>query len=192
MKRILLFGDSIFNGYRQGRDTDLVTKGLAKRLGPNFKVDNISRTGGTTFEALALLEKVPKDLDLIILEYGTNDASTGWGISLENYRQNLQTLVNRLLPAELIIVGPSAPEPGNAEINQFYGEKRLQQYNQIAQNCAQAHHLPFLNLLALFGHLPDPNSYYQADGQHLTDKGNDLLLNALAPLVRKSLKELKS
>lgn len=191
MKKILLFGDSIFNGYRQGRDTDLVTKGLAKRLGPNFKVDNISRTGGTTIEALALLEKVPTDLDLVVLEYGTNDASTGWGISPENYQQNLATLVNRLSPTKLIIVGPSAPELDNAKINQFYGEKRLRQYNQIAQNCAQAHHLPFLNLLALFRGLPDLSSYYQADGQHLTDKGNDLLLNALTPLIKQNLKELK-
>lgn len=185
MKRILLFGDSIFNGYRQGRDTDLITNGLAERLGSNYEIINLSRTGGTTFEALALLEKVPKDLDLIILEYGTNDASTGWGTSPENYRQNLQTLVKKLSWAKLIIVGPSAPEPNNAEINQFYGTDRLKKYNQIAKSCAQAHHLPFLNLLALFGNLPDPSSYYQADGQHLTDKGNALLLNALAPLIKK-------
>lgn len=185
MKRILLFGDSIFNGYRQGRDTDLITTGLAKRLGPNYKIANLSRTGGTTFEALALLGKVPKDLDLIILEYGTNDASTGWGTSPENYRQNLQTLVKKLSWAKLIIVGPSAPEPNNAEINQFYGTDRLKKYNQIAKSCAQAHHLPFLDLLALFRNLSDPSSYYQADGQHLTDKGNDLLLNALAPLIKK-------
>lgn len=188
MKKILLFGDSIFNGYRQGRDTALITKGLAKRLGPDYKIANISRTGGTTFEALALLKRVPPNLDLIILEYGSNDASTGWGISPKNYQQNLQTLIKRLSWAKLIIVGPSAPEPDNAEINQFYGAERLKKYNQIAKSCAQAYHLSFLNLLALFSGLSDPSSYYQADGQHLTDKGNDLLLNALAPLIKKNLK----
>ncbi|MEB3363855.1 hypothetical protein SDC49_09245 [Lactobacillus sp. R2/2] len=33
MKKIVLFGDSLFNGYRAGRDTDVITSGVQKNLG---------------------------------------------------------------------------------------------------------------------------------------------------------------
>jgi len=38
MKKIILFGDSLFNGYRNGQDTDAITSGLQKTLGNSVKV----------------------------------------------------------------------------------------------------------------------------------------------------------
>ena len=42
MKKIILFGDSIFNGFRDGQDTDLVTNLFQKELKDYAQVENIS------------------------------------------------------------------------------------------------------------------------------------------------------
>ena len=36
MKKIVLFGDSLFNGFRHHRNTDLVRKNLQEKLGKDF------------------------------------------------------------------------------------------------------------------------------------------------------------
>lgn len=186
MKKIVLFGDSIFNGFRNHQNTDLVTNLFKHSLGNNIEIQNISKSGATTVEGLDYLKQIPNDIDLTIIEYGTNDAATAWGISLENYAKNLQKMVS-YLNAKCIIVGPMLPDPNNSEISQFY--PNLQQFNKKAQQIAQANHLPFIDMTQAFANLPNISSYYQNDGQHLTDKGNELLVKTITPAILINLKD---
>lgn len=87
MKKIILFGDSIFNGYRNGQDTNLVTNLFQKSLGNYAQVQNLSKSGATTVEGVDFLEQIPAKYDLIVVEYGNNDAATAWGISPESYKR---------------------------------------------------------------------------------------------------------
>lgn len=186
MKKVVLFGDSIFNGFRNHENTDLVTNLFRHFLGNNVAITNISKSGATTVEGIDYLRQIPSDADLIIIEYGTNDASTAWGISLKNYAKNLQQMVN-YLNSKCIIVGPLPPDPNNSEINQFYSN--LADFNHAAHHIAQINHLPFTDMIKAFSNLVNISSYYQKDGQHLTDKGNDLLVKTITPTILTTIKD---
>lgn len=186
MKKIILFGDSIFNGFRNHHNTELVTQLFQNFLGNNFKIINISKSSATTTEGLDYMIQVPQ-ADLIVIEYGSNDASSGWGISKENYAKNLQQMINHFGKNKCIIVGPLPTDPNNLEITQFYSQ--LDQFNEIARHIAQENQILFIDMIKVFKNLPDISSYYQEDGQHLTDKGNKLLVKTIAPTILTKLKD---
>lgn len=185
MKKIILFGDSIFNGFRNGQDTDLVTNLFQKGLKDYAQVENISKSGATTVEALDYLHLIPQKIDLVVVEYGNNDAATGWGIRPERYEQNLNEILTKI--GKAIVVGLCYPDPTNSEINQFYGDKRLDLFNDIAKRVAAKHSAQFVDILPAFRKLTDISTYYQKDGQHLTDKGNEFLVNQILPAIKKEL-----
>ena len=185
MKKIILFGDSIFNGFRDHHDTDLVTNLFQKQLKNYAQVENISKSGATTVEGVDYLHLVPKKYDLAVVEYGNNDAATAWGISPESYAKNLDEILTKL--GKSVVVGLCYPDPTNHEITQFYGEDRLDLYNDLAKKVAHNHHAPFVDILPVFRKLKDISTYYQPDGQHLTDKGNELLVKQIIPVIKKGL-----
>lgn len=185
MKKIILFGDSIFNGFRNGQNTDLVTNLFQKELKNYAQVENISKSGATTVEAVDFLKQIPANADLVIVEFGNNDAATAWGISPKNYKKNLTQILNTI--GKSIVIGLCYPDPTNDEINQFYGDERLDRYNAIAKEVAQKHGSAFVDILSSMRKLKHISTYYQADGQHLTDKGNDFLVNHIVPAIKKEL-----
>lgn len=185
MKKIILFGDSIFNAYRNGHNTNLVSNLFQKQLKDYAQVENISKSGATTVEGLDYLVQIPNDHDLIVVEYGNNDAATAWGISIKNYENNLNEILNRV--GKSVVIGLCYPDPTNREINQFYGDQRLDLYNQVAQKVAIKHNAPFVDILSAMRKLKHISTYYQPDGQHLTDKGNEFLVNQIVPTLKKEL-----
>lgn len=185
MKKIILFGDSIFNGYRDGHDTDLVTNLFQQALDNYAQVENISKSGATTVEGIDYLHFIPQKRDLTVVEYGTNDAATDWGISTESYEHNLAKILNSV--GKAVVVGVSYPDPTNDEINQFYGDERLDLYNGIAKKVAHNHNAPFVDILSAARKVKDISTYYLSDGQHLTDKGNKFLVEQIIPVIKKEL-----
>lgn len=185
MKKITLFGDSIFNAYQNGCDTTVITDGLIKAL--NCPVENLSISGATTVEAMDRLNRIDPNSELVILEFGTNDAASAWGIELEKYQTNLEKIIASIGAERMIITGLSYPDPNNEEINRYYGAKRIRQYNQAAKKAATSKNIPFVNLVAAFANLKDISSYYLEDGQHLTDKGNELLISILLKAIKEKL-----
>ncbi|WEV37167.1 SGNH/GDSL hydrolase family protein [Lactobacillus sp. ESL0677] len=184
MKNIILFGDSLFNGYRNGRDTNLITTGLQKALGSNFHVTNFSQSGATTADGLMRLPLIDDDADLVVLEFGTNDAASDWGLSSRLYEHNLQKLITAIGAGRCLLVGPSYPNPDNKNIMQYYTSTSLACYNEIAQKLALQHNIPFIDLIANLRNLPQLASYYQTDGQHFSDLGNEVLINLVANAIK--------
>ncbi|OXC20964.1 arylesterase [Lactobacillus crispatus] len=185
MKKIILFGDSIFNGYRNGQNTNLVTNLFQQALINYAQVENISKSGATTVEGVDYLEQIPPEHDLVVVEYGNNDAATAWGISPESYEKNLTTILTAV--GKAIVVGLCLPDPNNFEINQYYGDERLDLFNNIAKKVAHNEQAPFVDILPAMRNLKDKSTYYQADGQHLTDQGNEFLVNQIVPVIKKDL-----
>ena len=109
MKKIILFGDSIFNGYRNGQNTNLVTNLFQQALINYAQVENISKSGATTVEGVDYLEQIPPEHDLVVVEYGNNDAATAWGISPESYEKNLTQILSAV--GKAIVVGLCNPNP---------------------------------------------------------------------------------
>ncbi len=87
MKKIILFGDSIFNGYRDGCDTNLVTNLFKKQLKNYAQVESISKSGATTVEGVDYLVQIPAEKDLTVVEYGNNDAATAWALVLKTMKE---------------------------------------------------------------------------------------------------------
>jgi acyl-CoA thioesterase-1 len=188
MKKIVLFGDSIFNGYRDGQDTDLVTNLFARSL-PDWQIDNCSLSGATTEQGLGMLSQVDPQAQIVVCEYGTNDSASDWGISAAAYARNLEEMVLKLDPRRVILVGPCYPNPENAEIMLYYTPARLQVYNQIGQDLAKKYRLPFVDLISPMSALNNISSYYQADGQHLSDAGNQVLAQTILPALKNKIKK---
>lgn len=184
MKKILLFGDSLFNGFTNHRNTNIVTASLQEELGKNIHVDNLSKSGATTVEGLDYLKQIKPIYDLIILEYGTNDASI-WGISPKNYQHNLEKMIKYCLFAKVIVTSPWRPCPGSAQVDSFIAEY-LQKDHQIAQALAQKYDLPFIDLWHIYQQVSDVHNLYQADGLHLTKIGNQLLIQLLAKNIKQT------
>lgn len=184
MKKIILFGDSIFNGYRNGQDTDLVTNLFKRELKNYAQVENISRSGATTVEGVDYLAQIPQDHDLVVVEYGNNDAATAWGISPESYEKNLSHILDSV--GKAVVVGLCNPNP-DSDVFQYYGNDRLDLFNNIAKKVAQSNYAPFVDILEPMRNLKDKLTYYQADGQHLTDKGNEFLVSQIVPAIKKDL-----
>ncbi len=44
-----------------------------------------------------------------------------------------------------------------------------------------------MDILPAMRNLKDKSTYYQADGQHLTDQGNEFLVNQIVPVIKKDL-----
>lgn len=185
MKKIILFGDSIFNSFRNGHDTDLVTNLFQEKLKDYAQVENISKSGATTVEGIDFLKQIPEKRDLVVVEYGNNDAATAWGISPESYEKNLDEILE--YAQKSVVVGLCYPDPTNSEINQYYGDERLDRYNAIAKKVALKHNAPFVDILTPMRKLKHISTYYQPDGQHLTDRGNEFLVNQIVPTVKKEL-----
>ncbi|MBI0121001.1 SGNH/GDSL hydrolase family protein [Lactobacillus sp. M0398] len=190
MKKIILFGDSIFNGYHAGHDTNVITAGVQKNLDADAQIINLSLSGATTAEGKKRLNLIPQDADIVVLEYGTNDMSSDWGISSTAYAQNLDHMVETIGSAKMIIAGPSYEDPNNKDIMQYYNLEDMKVYNQIAADCARKYHIPFINLIANFCQLENLSSYYQEDGQHLTAAGNQILIDLVVAAIKEKLAQM--
>lgn len=185
MKKILLFGDSLFNGFTNHHDTDLVTDSVQEKLANKVQVDNLSKSGATTVEGLDYLQLIKPVYDLIILEYGTNDASV-WGISPYSYQQNLEKMIKYCSFTKIIVTSPWKPNPSSPQVNNFISEYLVKDH-QIAHDLAQKYALPFIDLWQISKEVTDVDKLYQADGLHLTKLGNQLLIDLLVEHIKKEL-----
>jgi len=96
-KTILVFGDSLSDGFMLKR-SEAYPALLAKKLhaaGLNFQVINASAAGGTTEGGLERLPPhLKRQIDILILELGINDAFRG--LSVDQIQNNLQQIIDRV------------------------------------------------------------------------------------------------
>lgn len=182
MKKIVLFGDSLFNGFRNGQDTNLITDALQEKLGNNAQVENFSKSGATTVEGLDFLTQIPQDADLILIEYGTNDSSIV-GVSSQTYEKNLKKMIKICGPNKVTLVGPWQDKYGN----EYIIPEHLTKNRQIVDKLAQEYHLPKIDLLTIRTGEKNVDKLYQADNLHLTDYGNQKLVALLYQTIKKEL-----
>jgi len=114
MKTILVFGDSLSDGFGLARSQAYPAL-LADRLraaGLNYEVVNASASGGTTAGGLQRITKhLARKIDIFVLQLGINDAFRG--VPVSQTRENLQTIIDRVkrrYPAvRVVIVGMQLP-----------------------------------------------------------------------------------
>lgn len=113
-KRILVFGDSLSDGYGLSR-SEAYPALLAKKLdsaGLSYEVINSSATGDTTDTGLRRLPPhLKRRVDIFILELGINDAFHG--VPVEEIHKNLEQIISRVKArnpnVRIIICGMQLP-----------------------------------------------------------------------------------
>ena len=127
VKTILVFGDSLSDGFRVSRSQAYPAL-LAKKLGAiglNFDVINASVSGGTTNGGLQrLAAQLTRKIDIFILQLGINDAFRG--LSVAQIRDNLQTIIDRVKAknpeVRVIVVGMQLPNYSTDDFVRDYGQ----------------------------------------------------------------------
>lgn len=114
MKRILVFGDSLSEGFtlRQSEAYPMLLVAKLRAAGLDYEVSNISQSGGTTETGLERLgPRLKRKIDIFILELGLNDAFRGTPVT--EIRANLQEILDRVKRANpqvrFVICGMQLP-----------------------------------------------------------------------------------
>jgi acyl-CoA thioesterase-1 len=159
-KTLLVLGDSISAGYGIALHQGWVHL-LEERLrqqGYRYHVKNASISGDTTRGARARLGKLLEENtpEISIVELGGNDGLRG--LSLEELRVNLSTLINKLLESGAKVVLVPMRLPPN------YGLAYNQRFESIYRDMKAEHDI-VLSRVILEGIAEDPEQM-QSDGIH--------------------------
>ncbi|MBZ9602205.1 arylesterase [Phyllobacterium chamaecytisi] len=176
------FGDSLMSGFQlpiQDSFTAQLEKAL-KDKGVNVTITNAGVAGETTTDGVSRLDwSVPEGTDLVILEFGANDALRGIdpAISEKNLSDILEKLKQRNV--QVILAGMLAPP----NMGNDYAEK----FNAIFPRLAEKYDVPlypfFLDGVATV------KSLQLADGEHPNTEGVAKMVEGFLPLMEKTISQ---
>src|ERR1043166_1648328 len=177
-KRILVFGDSLSDGFMLQR-SEAYPALLAQKLdaaGLNFQVTNASAAGGTTQGGL---ERLPAHLkhriDILVLELGINDAFHG--LPVDQIENNLQQIIDKVKArnpnVRIVIAGMQLPNYATEDYVSAFGKMFAE---LAAKNGAAL--VPYL----LEGVAGDP-SLNLADGIHRNAARQKILSENVWPVL---------
>ncbi len=178
--KIVAFGDSLTAGLGVPIERAYPAQ-LQKRLeaeGYRYQVVNAGVSGDTTAGGLRRVGWVLNSRpNIVILELGANDGLRG--LNLDQTRQNLEAIIQRLTQAGVRVVLAGMKLPPN------YGEDYTAGFERVYTGLARQYRLPFIPFL-LDGVAAKP-SLNQADGIHPTEEGYhivaDTVYEALRPML---------
>ncbi|RCW84367.1 arylesterase [Phyllobacterium bourgognense] len=176
------FGDSLMSGFQlpiQDSFTAQLEKAL-KDKGVNVTITNAGVAGETTTDGVSRLDwSVPEGTDLVILEFGANDALRGIdpAISEKNLSDILEKLKQRKV--QVILAGMLAPP----NMGNDYAEK----FNAIFPRLAKKYDVPlypfFLDGVATV------KSLQLEDGEHPNTEGVAKMVERFLPLMEKTISQ---
>jgi acyl-CoA thioesterase I len=176
------FGDSLMSGFQlpiQDSFTAQLEKAL-KDKGINVTITNAGVAGETTTDGVSRLDwSVPEGTDLVILEFGANDALRGIdpAISEKNLSDILEKLKQRNV--QVILAGMLAPP----NMGKDYADK----FNAIFPRLAGKYDVPlypfFLDGVATV------KSLQLADGEHPNTEGVAKMVEGFLPLMEKTISQ---
>ncbi len=180
---ILAFGDSLFAGYGLAPDQGFAPEleRALTQMGRDVRVHNGGVSGDTTAAALArlafTLDGLPRKPDLVIVGLGGNDMLRG--LAPEQTRANMAAILAELdrrgIP--VMLTGMRASPNMGAE----YGAA----FNPIFPDLARAHDAELYPFF-LNGVVGQANLIL-ADGIHPNDRGIDVVVARVAPVVARVL-----
>lgn len=185
-RAILILADSLSASYGIALEHGWVSL-LQQRLqaqGYNYKVINASISGDTTHGARARLDRLLKetDPDITIVELGGNDGLRG--LPVEEIRQNLAGIVDRLSEygSEILLV-PMLLPPN-------YGQVYIDRFTAVYKHLAETRDL-LLGRFILDG-IADKPELMQGDGIHPQAEAQPLMLENIWPDLETLLKKDQS
>jgi acyl-CoA thioesterase-1 len=179
-RTIVAFGDSYFSGYGLDPTNSFPAqfeKALRQR-GHNARVINEGVPGETIADGLARLDKtLATKPDLIILELGANDAEQGLDPAVS--KANLDIMLKRIQAAHVrvLLCGAVAPDS--------FGEEYQASFDPIYPAMAAKHRVPLYP--SILEGVAEDASLIQDDGEHPNQKGVQVMVDRILPVVEKAL-----
>lgn len=141
----------------------------------HYKIINLSTSGDTTSNGLAKIDDALTQYkpNILIIELGANDGLRG--LSLNQMKNNLETILNKSNKAgsKVLLLGIDLPPN--------YGPKYTNQFKQVFQDLAKTYKVAlvpmFLNGVA------GNTLYIQNDGLHPNEKAQPLILDNVWPTL---------
>lgn len=182
---LVAFGDSLTAGYGVDRvySYPAYLQSLLDSNGYKYRVVNAGISGDTTAGGLTRLPNVvAMKPAVVILELGGNDGLRG--LTLQQTRENLETMVRDLQKAQAKVVLTGITLPRN------YGPDYIQGFEQIYKDLAAKYKLPFMPFLLEGVALNAKTAnLMQEDGIHATAEGNQIVaenvFQVLKPVLTK-------
>lgn len=198
--KILFFGDSITDSYRNREDgSDLgsgyvkIVAGKLRLLYPELPLEIVNRGfgGDRTTELLQKADDVLKEkADCVVLQVGINDVWRRFSGSIttpETFRSNYEELVAKIKAtgAKLILIQPYAL---NMEDKQRF-RPYLNEFNAIIREIAVKEKVPLIAMDEIFsGASQDIKpSQFSVDGVHPTHRGCRYIADFVIKELKKSI-----
>lgn len=181
---VLVIGDSLAAGYGLSahKSFPVQLEAALRKQGMNVDVKNAGVSGDTTSSGLArlawLIERTKPRPDLVILEFGANDALRGIDPSITD--ANLDSMLGYLTAKKLktLFVGMMAPPN--------MGKSYTKDFNAIFPALAEKYRVSY-DPFFLDGVAAKPE-LNQKDGMHPNAKGVAVMVDRLAPRITRLLK----
>jgi acyl-CoA thioesterase-1 len=179
-RTIVAFGDSYFSGYGLDPENSFPVqfeKALRAR-GHKARVINAGVPGETIADGLARLDKTLKTKpDLIILELGANDAEQGLDPAIS--KANLDLMLKRIKAAHVRVLLCGAVAPAS------FGEEYQASFDPIYPAMAAKHRVPLYP--SILEGVSSDAALIQGDGEHPNQKGVEVMVDRILPVVEQAL-----
>ncbi|MHC1547413.1 arylesterase [Phyllobacterium sp. K27] len=174
------FGDSLMSGFElpvQDSFPAQLERAL-KDEGINVTVANAGVAGETTTDAVSRLDwSVPEGTDLVILEFGANDALRG--LSPEISEKNLSEIIEKLQQRKVQIILAGMLAPPNM------GSDYEERFNAIFPRLAQKYDVPLYPFFMEGVAAQKPLQL--EDGMHPNTEGVAKMVDGFLPIIKKTI-----
>ena len=118
-------------------------------------------------------------------------------VSLDDYRDNIVTIISAAKKKDIKILLLTAPEALTSDNIAFYLKQGLitpdvdliklhQSYNDVIREIAASEQVALLDLESIFNALPDKGKYFLKDGIHHREEGLSVIAQALFAAIKKN------
>ncbi|QGJ69449.1 Acyl-CoA thioesterase-1 [Planctomycetales bacterium 10988] len=182
LPRVLLIGDSISIGY---------TTSVQKMLKGKANVHRIPTNGGPTIKGLDSLTEWLGDgkWDIIHFNWGLHDLKYMEGkhqVGLEEYRQNLETLVKQMKKTGATLIWCSTT-PVPEGVSPPRTNKDVEAYNQAALKIMKKHDVLIDDLYTYA--LPQLSEIQRPNNVHFSPEGSAVLAEQVADSIMKVIRD---
>ena len=195
MPVLVCLGDSITAKEYDADGVPKLTPRLRDNL-PNWTVINAGIGGENTRGALARLQTdvLERNPDLVTVLLGTADASENKGVPIQEYENNLTSIINQITPPKTLMISSppidivllSARKEAFPKSNFVTGEN-LTKYVAVAAKVADSTNSHFLNLWTIMQSQANYSRFLKLkDGVHLNRQGYEFF----APILLDKIKSL--
>ncbi|MDN4073730.1 GDSL-type esterase/lipase family protein [Fictibacillus terranigra] len=185
MKTLVCFGDSITSKEKSDDGSLRLTSRVRLSL-QKWNVINAGVPAETTRVALTRFQEdvLRHNPDLVTILFGANDASSHRLIEVEEYKNNLEYMIEKLGPSKVILVSPS---PVNERFQHARSNEGLKHYAKAVRELAKKYNTHFVDLWAeMIG--KDYCQMLNEDGLHFNKKGYKLLADLVIQKMEKLTK----